>query len=209
MVVKVFERMFSGDPFEVLRIVLNLPWRCRSLAPGPSKDPGNRVKGEKWRSLLTLGNSTTIRLAKLCPEKRELRRFEVSSIFDFNFTPWAKSGRSRGSSWPCHTFFKFPESEFVESRNPRPRVGTYALGRPSQCIQGEWSAPPPISSLSRNPLVHQQSSHAGLPSHWIPQIHLWSEVVPQGQRSSGPSSNAFEICFWKNFQGQCLPIAVF
>ena len=90
MVVKVFERMFSGDPFEVLRTVLNLPWRCRSLAPGPSEDPGNRVKGEKWRSLLTLGNSTSIRLAKLCPEKLKLRRFEAfSSIMDLNFTPWA------------------------------------------------------------------------------------------------------------------------
>ena len=175
--------------------------------PWAFRRPGKSCEGREVEELVDPGQLHVHPARQTLSWEVKIEAF--SSILDLNFTPWAKSGRSRGSSWPCHTFFKFPESEFVESRNPRPRVGTYALGRPSRCIQGEWSAPPPISSLSTNPLVHQQSSHAGLPSQWIPQIHLWSEVVPQGQRSSGPSSNAFEICFWKNFQGQCLPIAVF
>ena len=45
------------------------PWSCRSLAPWPSKDTGNRVKRKKWRCGASLDNASLVWLPKLGPQR--------------------------------------------------------------------------------------------------------------------------------------------
>ena len=121
------------------------------------------------------------------------------------FSPWAEGGGSGGSSWPSHTFFKLPERSavIVSGYNPRWSLvhsPTYGWGRPSQCTQGEWLAPAPISSHSKTLHLSPGRFHAALPSSQrssqqrgpqlqSPQLSLLQEQTHlwlQGQHSGGP-----------------------
>ena len=182
-----------------------LPWRCWGLALGSSKDPSNGVQGEKRWPRAPLCNSALVRLTKLRPEKSKLILVSNRGLRVTFFSPWAEGGGSGGSSWPSHTFFKLPERSavIVSGYNPRWSLvhsPTYGWGRPSQCTQGEWLAPAPISSHSKTLHLSPGRFHAALPSSQrssqqrgpqlqSPQLSLLQEQTHlwlQGQHSSGP-----------------------
>ena len=195
-----------------------LPWRCWGLALGSSKDPSNGVQGEKRWPRAPLCNSALVRLTKLRPEKSKLILVSNRGLRVTFFSPWAEGGGSGGSSWPSHTFFKLPERSavIVSGYNPRWSLvhsPTYGWGRPSQCTQGGWLAPAPISSHSKTLHLSPGRFHAALPSSQrsflqrgpqlqSPQLSLLQEQVHlwlQGQHSGGPEQFwGVKVCSWEN-----------